>query len=99
MKSSRTIQIEFQQVVRQTNKLEKCADELWRVQRELQDLVNDLRAGWAGDSAEVYFQKCNELSSKVGRSANNLNITANVIEKSARAYRDAELAAIRLAQD
>ena len=98
MKSSRTIQIEFQQVVQQTNRLEDCANDLRRVQKMLDDLVDDLSSGWAGESAQAYFQKCRELHSKLGKSAQNLNTTANVIERSARAYRDAELRAIQLAQ-
>lgn len=99
MKSSGTIQIEFQQVIRQTDKLEKCADDLRKAQRELRDLMDDLKGGWAGDSANAYLQKCDELAGKLNKSATNLDVTAKVIEKSARLYRDAELAAIRLTQD
>ncbi len=99
MKSSKQIQVEFQQVVRQTRKLEQCADDLRDARRQLNRLMDELRSGWAGESADQYLQKCNELSKKLNTSARNLDQTANVIEKTARAYRDAELAAIRLVQD
>lgn len=98
MKSSNTIQVEFQQVTRQTKKLEQCADDLQKVRRQLQELMNDLRVSWAGESAELYLQKCNELSNKINTSAKNLGKTADVIERSAKAYRDAELAAIKIAE-
>ena len=98
MKSSKTIQIEFQQVAQQAQKLEQCANDLMKVRHQLQELMNDLHCGWEGESADMYLQKCSELSDKINTSAKNLDKTANVIERSARAYRDAELAAIKIAE-
>lgn len=99
MKSKAAIQIEFSQVTAQARKLEDCADELQDVRRQLDRLMEDLRGGWAGESAELYLQKCSELSGKLYTSRKNLDKVADVIHRSAKAYRDAELAAIQLAQN
>ena len=98
MKSKAAIQIEFQQVINQARELEDCADELQQIQRQIESLVDNLRSGWAGESAELYFEKCGLLSNKLATSQRNLDQTANVIRRSARIYRDAELAAIQLTQ-
>lgn len=99
MKSKSEIQIEFHQVINQARELEDCANELQHIQRQIDTLVNDLRSGWAGESAELYFEKCGLLANKLGNSQRNLDQTASVIRRSARIYRDAELEAIRLIQN
>lgn len=99
MKSKAAIQIEFSQVTAQARKLEGCADDLQDVRRQLENLMGDLRTGWAGESAELYLQKCSELSDKLNTSRRNLDKVADVIYRSAKAYRDAELAAIQLTQN
>lgn len=99
MKTEATIRVEFEQTIRQAQRLEQCADELESVRRQLNALVNELRGSWEGESAGLYCQKCNELSEKLGTSRKNLDKTADVIVRSAKAYRDAELAAIQLVQD
>ena len=99
MKTIGSIQIEYRQVMDQANKLGDCAEDLARLQRQIDMLVSDLKGGWEGESANLYFQKCMELSAKIKKSQNNLEQTANVIRKSARAYRDAEMEAIKIAQN
>lgn len=99
MKTKGSIQIEYRQVINQAEKLEGCANEIHDLQRQIETLMNDLRSGWSGDSAELYLQKCNELSRKLGQSEKNLDQTAGVIRRSAKAYRDAELAALELVQN
>lgn len=99
MKSKTTIQFEFQQVMSQASALEDSALELQNVRAQINTLVDSLRAGWVGESAELYFQKCNELAYKLNTSQKNLDKVADVIRKSAKAYRDAELAAIQVVQD
>lgn len=99
MKSKKAIQIEFQQVTQQAKQLDQCATELHSIRSQLAGLVDNLRGGWAGESAELYFQKCEELSSKLFSSQQSLTQIASVIQRSAKAYRDAELAAIQMVQD
>ena len=99
MKSKAAIQIEFHVVAQQAGELASCADEMQAIRRKLNAVADSLRAGWAGESAELYLQKCAQLAEKLKASEKNLDQAAGVIEKSARAYRDAELAAIQLAQE
>ena len=99
MKSKAKIMVEFQRVSSQSKKLGQCADDMKRLRKELDAIVDDLCAGWAGESANLYFQKCWELSEKMKRSERDLDKISDVIYRSAKVYRDAELAAIQLAQD
>ena len=98
MKSRSQIQFEYRQVISQADKLEGCAEELQSVREQINALVDSLRSGWAGESADMYYQKCSELSQKINRSRTNLDQTVSVIRRTAKAYRDAELAALRRAQ-
>ena len=99
MKSKTAIQIEFQQVIRQAQTLENCADDLQEIRRQIDGLIENLGSGWVGESANQYFLKCKELSSKMNVSRMNLDNMAAVIRKSAHIYRDAELRAIELVEN
>lgn len=99
MKSKNAIQIEFEQVLIQAQNLENSADELNDIRKKINELVSNLSEGWKGENAEAYLKKCSELSEKINISRNDLHKTAGVIRKSAKAYRDAELASIRVTQN
>lgn len=99
MRSSATIKIQYAQTIAQAKQLEECAQSMQDIRKQLDALVDDLRGGWAGESADLYFQKCGELSQKLTKSGKDLYKTADVIERSAKAYRDAELAAIQLIEN
>lgn len=96
MKSQSTIQLEFQQVRNQAKALEGCADKLDAARRSLKSLMQELQSCWAGDAAQAYLEKCDELAVKLNNSSKDLDRVANVIHVSAKAYRDAELAALAL---
>lgn len=99
MKAKESIQIAYSQVRSQAQKLDNCANDLQNLQRKLDALMNDLRGGWTGESAELYLQKCSELSQKLDASRKNLDRTADAIRTTAKAYRDAELLALQLVQN
>lgn len=99
MKSESSIKFEYHQVVSQANRLENCSEDLQNVCRELDRLVDTLRTGWEGESASLYFEKCNELYAKIKSASNDLERTSVTIKRTAKIYRDTELAAIRLVQD
>lgn len=99
MKSESTIKMEYNDVIVQANKLDKCVSELQEVTRQLDQVINDLRAGWEGESANLFCSKCDELYVKIKRSSNDVDKTSDVIRRTARIYRDMELAAIKILQD
>lgn len=99
MKSESTIKIEYNQIINQATKLGNCSDDLANIARELDQLIDSLRTGWAGESADIYFGKCNELYAKIKRASLDLDTTSSVIKRTAKIYRDTELAAIRLVQE
>ena len=53
MKSKAAIQIEFHVVTQQAGELASCADEMQAIRRKLNAVEDSLRAGWAGESAEL----------------------------------------------
>ena len=99
MKSKAAIQLEYRSVCAQASKLEASADELAQIRNQLDILVDNLRDGWAGESANLYFQKCEALSRKISTSQKDLDKIASVIRRTAKIYRDTEMAAIAAVQD
>ncbi|MCD7981727.1 MAG: WXG100 family type VII secretion target [Clostridiales bacterium] len=97
-KTAQTIQIEFQQVMRQVSELKSCVNDLNALADRLDSLAGSLGSGWQGESAELYISKCSQLRAKIKSNANSLNSTAETISRMAQAYRSAELKALELAQ-
>lgn len=91
MKTKASIQIDFQNAINQARKLEECAEEMKRIQRNLRAAEEELNAGWKGDSASLYLSKCQELEGKIVRSQRNLVQIASVILRTAKVHYDAEL--------
>ncbi|MCD8133103.1 MAG: WXG100 family type VII secretion target [Clostridiales bacterium] len=96
-KSAQTIQIEFQQVMRQVSTLKECVSDLNAQAKRMESLTGSLGSSWQGESAELYISKCKELQSKISSTAKNLSLTAEVISRMARTYRSAELKALETA--
>lgn len=99
MKTTTEIQIEYSKVIAQSRKLDACADDLRTLYKELDDITSDLRAGWAGESADIYLSKCQELRDKLRSSQLSLSQTSSVVRRTAELYRAAELAAIAIVKD
>lgn len=98
MKSKDAIQIEYSSAMKNAEKLKRCADQLQMIHRSMDRLTDELQNAWEGDSARICVAKCHEFSEKMNKSEANLEQIANVIQRTAKAYRTAELAAIKLAQ-
>lgn len=97
-KTAKTILVEFRQVQEQAKSLEECAGDLKSIEKQLQGVVDGLRGNWQGRSADLYCQKCEELSEKLTNSASKLEHISTAIGRAAYRYRDAELKAVELAQ-
>ena len=94
MKTARAISIAFGNAISQAEKLENSAEQMRASKRQLDEIKNSLKAGWEGESASLYFQKCEQLGEKLRRTADDLDQIAGVIRRSAKVYRDAELRAL-----
>lgn len=96
MKSKDAIQLEYRAAKLNAERLRECADRLQKMRSEMDALADELQAGWQGDSARVCIAKCGEFSDKVNRSEEHLKEISNAIKEAARAYRDADMAAIKM---
>lgn len=94
MKTRRSISIHFAQVMTQARTLDRCARELRQIQGEMDNILGQLGAEWKGESASLYLEKCDRLNQKIQRSSSNLSQVSGVIQRSARAYYEAELRAL-----
>ncbi|MGO5083467.1 WXG100 family type VII secretion target [Oliverpabstia intestinalis] len=98
MKTARSISIAFGNAIAQAEKLEASAEQMRASKRQLDSIRDSLKTEWEGESASLYFQKCDLLGAKLDKTAGELAQIAAVIRKSARAYRDAEMKALEAVQ-
>ena len=94
------IQFDYQCAVRQAARVDDAAEDVRRLAtRELENMVDQLSVCWKGESAELYFAKCRELQSALEQTARDLESVASNIRHRSRKIRDAELAAMEIAQN
>lgn len=98
MKTARSISIAFGNAIAQAEKLEASAEQMRASKRQLDSIRDSLKTEWEGESASLYFQKCDLLGAKLDKTAGELAQIAAVIRKSARTYRDAEMKALEAVQ-
>ena len=94
MKTARSISIAFGNAIAQVEKLEASAEQMRTSKKQLDSIRYSLKAEWEGESASLYFQKCDLLGAKLEKTAGELAQIASVIRKSAKTYRDAEMKAL-----
>lgn len=94
MKTARSISIAFGNAIAQAEKLEASVEQMRASKRQLDSIRDSLKTEWEGESASLYFQKCDLLGAKLEKTAGELAQIASVIRRSARAYRDAEMKAL-----
>ena len=94
MKTARSISIAFGNAIAQAEKLEASAEQMRTSKKQLDSIRDSLKAEWEGESASLYFQKCDLLGTKLEKTAGELAQIASVIRKSAKTYRDAEMKAL-----
>lgn len=98
MATRMTIEMNYNQAVRQAKQLETLAGNLKKIQNELQDSMNGLSRGWEGDASDAYRRKGSRLAEKVRKDADQLNQAAAAIRNIAKRTRRAELESIRIAE-
>lgn len=94
----RAIQITFQEAMGQAENLSDCADDLKGVQHQLDCIMESLQTGWSGEAASQFMGKCTALRQKLGNASTDLGRISTSIRSTARAYYEAEMRALELAQ-
>ena len=87
------IEFDFKKALGQADKIEGIADRLQKISRkELENSLQNLSAGWKGESASLYLQKGNTLQEKIDATAESLYAVAADIRTIARRLYGAEIA-------
>ena len=100
MATRKEIEFDFQRAKEQAEKIDKIADRLRRIsQNDFGNSLQNLSAGWKGESASLYLQKGSALQEKIEATANALYGVAEDIRTIARRIYEAEMAALEIAQE
>ena len=65
MKTARSISIAFGNAIAQAEKLEASAEQMRASKRQLDSIRDSLKTEWEGESASLYFRKCDLLGAKL----------------------------------
>lgn len=98
MATKAIIRINYNNAKRQAKELIDCAAAIRSQIRKLSDVETNLRSGWDGDAAQVYYGKHGDLKTKLEKSASNLDKIASTINRAAEAYYKAEMRALEIAK-
>lgn len=95
-----SIQIDFDEAYALAKRLEDCAEEMKRlaVQR-MENALSEMAAGWKGESAAAYFAKAETTKEAIISTSEKLGSIASSIRRQAKRTYDAEMAALRLAEE
>ena len=94
------IQFNYSQAIKQASTLESIAKGLdKRANNDLSGILNNVNSAWKSDSAPAYISKGNKVKTDILTTAKNLRAIASSIRTIAKNVRDAELEALRIAQE
>ena len=88
MDALRTINITFNNAKRQADRLNECASQLQKIQRQIDSLSGNLQRDWSGDAANAFLAKCN---------ASDINQISSTIRSAANVFYAAEMKALEIA--
>ncbi|HJD21099.1 MAG TPA: WXG100 family type VII secretion target [Candidatus Gemmiger faecigallinarum] len=95
-----TIEMNFRQASAQASRLDEQAEAVRAIaERQLPDTMQQLSGDWSGTAAGQYLAKCEQLRQKLLNNARQLEQTADTIRRAARRLYNAEMAALRLAEE
>lgn len=99
MKSEWQIHMDFEKAMRAVDKLRQIARNMNDNASNLGTTMTSIDTSWDGENSDNYLVKGKSVQGKVGQTAGDIDRVAKVVEEIAIRTRDAELAAIRLAED
>lgn len=94
-----SIQIDFDEACAQAKKLEDCAEEMKRLaNQKLANTLKEMSTSWKGESAAAYFAKADTVRKNIAATSEFLCSIANSVRTQAKRTYDAEMEALRLAE-
>lgn len=100
MASRASIEFDFHRAEAQADKLETVADNLSRLSRsKFENTMQNLASNWKGENASLYLKKGGRLQEQMDGTARELYSIASDIRTIARRIYEAEMKALRLAEE
>lgn len=100
MASRYQIQMDFNKAGQKANELDDIADRLSRIaETDLQNILNGLGNDWKGDNADAYIRKGSGIGENMRETVKNLRSTAATIRTIAQNIYNAEMEALRIAEE
>lgn len=100
MASRYQIQMDFTRATQKANELDGIADNLSRLaDTDLQNTLDGLNNDWKGDNAGEYIKKGFALKEDMDRTVKDIRETAGTIRTVAKNIYDAEMEALRIAEE
>lgn len=94
------IELNFRQANAQADALDEQATQLRTLANsQLDGIMQQLRGSWTGDAANAYLDKCAQMRQQILTSVNQLTNNADALRKAARRLYNAEMTALRLANE
>lgn len=100
MASRYQIQMDFSRANQKASDLDNIANDLSRLSgTDLQNTLNSLSNDWKGDNATLYIQKGFSLKENLDETVKSIRNTASTIRSIAKNIYDAEMEALRIAEE
>ena len=100
MASRYQIQMDFSRATQKASDLDNIANDLSRLSgTDLQNTLNSLSNDWKGDNATLYIQKGFSLKENLDETVKSIRNTASTIRSIAKNIYDAEMEALRIAEE
>lgn len=95
-----TIQMDFNHANQKANELDEIANDLSKLSgTDFQNTLNELGNNWKGDNASLYIGKGFSLKECMDTTVSSIRTTASTIRSVAKNIYDAEMEALRIAEE
>ena len=99
-KTKATIQMDFNKANKQAEELSEIANALDNLaQKDMLNCFNSIGNNWKGENADAYIKKGNIVKGNIEKVAKDLKKAAETIRKIAKNTKDAEMAALEIANN
>ncbi len=99
MKTMWQIQMDFKKAMEAAEKLRSIARRMDDNASDLAGTMTSINSSWDGENSELYLAKGQKVQGNISTTASGIRKVADAVERIAIRTRDAEIAAINIAND
>lgn len=99
MASRWEIESDLRHSMNQANRLDEIARSVSKASSGMGNALHSVQSGWTGENAALYIGKGGRLQGNIESSANSLRSIASTIRSVAQSIYDAEMEALRIAEE